>query len=349
METIFKYPGAIHIHTTYSDGTGDVNTIAKIAKKCGLNWIIITDHDDFSIEEGIYDGVYVIKGEEVSHDPTGHLLSFGIKSLIPNMPVKDAIAEAHLQGGFCIAAHPDEGLNKYGQERKNSHVKLNWKDKNIVPDGIEIWNWFSNWADNYDSSNVFTTAYSYFFRHNLVTKPCENTLKWWDELNNVNEQIIPAIGGCDAHALKITKYIPQLTVFPYNTHFDTINNVINLKEKLNSNFEIAKIQILNALRNGNNVIINKKNCINIQDSEISVLNEVSNCHVGEQIKLDRETYLKISLPQKLTIKVLHNGKEIYKNIEKNCCLLLNGIGKYRIEVLKEERGVLYTNPILLIE
>ena len=63
---IYKYIGAIHIHSNHSDGTGDVNLITKAAKSAGLDWIIITDHNNFDIEEGIFNGIYVIKGEELS-------------------------------------------------------------------------------------------------------------------------------------------------------------------------------------------------------------------------------------------------------------------------------------------
>ncbi len=44
MKTTCK--GAIHIHTTHSDGTSTIKEIAKAAKKAGLEWIIITDHNN---------------------------------------------------------------------------------------------------------------------------------------------------------------------------------------------------------------------------------------------------------------------------------------------------------------
>ena len=66
--------GAIHIHSVYSDGTGNIDLISKAAKKAGLDWIIVTDHNSFDIEEGIYNGVYVIKGEEISPKNENHYL-----------------------------------------------------------------------------------------------------------------------------------------------------------------------------------------------------------------------------------------------------------------------------------
>ena len=72
--------GAIHIHSVYSDGTGNVDLISNAAKKAGLDWIIITDHNSFEIQEGIYNGVYVIKGEEISPKNENHYLK---KKYIP--------------------------------------------------------------------------------------------------------------------------------------------------------------------------------------------------------------------------------------------------------------------------
>ena len=37
--------GAFHLHSTYSDGTGTIPEIVRDAKKAGLDWIIITDHN----------------------------------------------------------------------------------------------------------------------------------------------------------------------------------------------------------------------------------------------------------------------------------------------------------------
>ena len=160
----FNYLGAIHIHTKLSDGTGDINSISKAAKKAGLNWIIITDHNNFDIKEGFYNGVCVIKGEEISPCSSNHYIALDIKNLInPSDDTQKFVDEVRAQGGFGFAAHPDEADN-----RKNKAHPIKWTDKTIVPDGIEIWNWFSDWADNYDETNIFKIAYSYFFRHKLI-------------------------------------------------------------------------------------------------------------------------------------------------------------------------------------
>ena len=251
---VFKYTGAFHIHSLFSDGTGDIKTIAHAAKQAGLDWIIITDHNNMSISEGIIDGVTVIKGEEISPAASNHYLALGIdKCIMPLENLQDAVNAVKEAGGFGFAAHPDESAN-----RKNPYKPIKWIDKKIIPDGIEIWNWFSAWADNYESRNIFTQAYAYLFKNRLVKKPYRITLEWLDELNRRTEKIIPAIGGIDAHALKIKKYFLPLCIFPYKTIFKTILNEIILDKPLETDFQERKKQILNALKEGRNIIFNSK-------------------------------------------------------------------------------------------
>lgn len=334
----YQYLGAIHIHSIFSDGTGDINSISHAAKKAGLDWIIITDHNSLEIEEGFYNGVCVIKGEEISPMNDNHYLAFGINEYIYPTTPSEFVEEVKKRGGGGFAAHPDEGLNKKGMPRENSHSPIKWLDKNIRPDGVEIWNWFSQWGDNLNDKNIFTLTYSYLFKNNLVTEPNKETMRWWDDLNNTEEQIVPAIGGVDAHALVIKDYFVPVTIFPYETMFKTITNVLTFEEPLAKDFETRKLQILNAVRTGNNLIINRT-----VDKNIPRMNFVG----GSSLKLHDNLYMDIKTKKKSSIKVLHNGKELYNKIANTCHLLLKEVGKYRVEIKIGRRGFVYTNPILV--
>ena len=172
----YIYKGAIHIHTKLSDGTGDLKTIVKAAKQAGLDWIIITDHNHYDTDEGIIEGIYVIKGQEISPKSCNHYLTFGInETLEENDNPQIYVDKVRELGGFGFAAHPDEGntIDNDGNicPRKNSHHCIPWTDKSVKPDGVEIWNWFSNWADNLDDSSLLTLAYAYIFKHKIIILP----------------------------------------------------------------------------------------------------------------------------------------------------------------------------------
>lgn len=340
----YKYLGVIHIHTIYSDGTGDIDKITKAAKKAGLDWIVITDHDNMDVEEGFLNGVLVIRGEEISPCSKNHYLAFNIET--PVTKIKESGLYIKLvkdQGGFGFIAHPDES-----DERKNPHNPIKWlydySDKEIKPDGIEIWNWFSQWADNYDSSNVFTIINSYINKHQLVNSPYEITLKRWDDMNKNEMNIVPAIGGLDAHAMKISKFLP-IEIFPYSTMFKTITNVITLDKPLSDEFSEAKKQVLNAVKCGNNIIINRNVSKNIP--EISISNSAETVFCGESIKLDDETYINYDLPKNSNARIIKNGQEYCNLYNHKGNLKINEQGKYRLEIKIKGRGFAYSNPILV--
>lgn len=334
----FIYRGCIHIHTKKSDGTGDINSISLAAKKAGLSWIIITDHNYYDCEEGLYNGVYVIKGEEISPQNGNHYLALDIQNIIePNDNPQTYIDEVHKQNGFGFVAHPDEIV-----KRKNKYPALRW-DKKYIPDGVEIWNWFSSWGDNYDSSNIFTLANSFLFKNALVRKALQDSLNWWDELNFNSEKIVPAIGGVDAHALKIRDYVIPVTVFPYKTMFKTIQNLLELKQPLSKDFCEAKRQILDAIKSGNNIIIN--NLVADEKPIFYIQNAQQIAQSGEEIKKDIQTYLNVELKQKMLIKIVWNGQEIHQCFAKNCKLYLSEVGKYRLELYMKNKAFAYSNPI----
>ena len=349
---IYSYKGAIHIHSKLSDGTGDIKAIAKAAKQVGLDWVIITDHNYYDNDESIIDGVYVIKAQEISPHQCNHYLAFDVNDIIePEDNPQIYVDKVRELGGFGFAAHPDEGttVNKKGEvcKRKNSNHCIPWTNKDVKPDGVEIWNWFSNWADNLDDSNIFTLAYAYLFKHKIIKKPSDITLEWWDKLNNETESIVPALGGVDAHALKIYKYIIPVTVFPYKTCFSTITNTIFLKEPLSENIMTAKKQILNAIKNGNSIITNQHISKDLPDIYVTCSSGKYYC--GENIVLDDECCLHFNSNQTMKICLIYNGCEISKSSSDKLIYPIKKSGKYRLEVQYKNQGFLYTNPFNIKE
>ena len=71
--------GIVHVHTTLSDGGGTPEGVAAAAKKAGLRFVVITDHNNLEAKpfEGDHDGVLVLVGTEIS-TTAGHVLGFGI-------------------------------------------------------------------------------------------------------------------------------------------------------------------------------------------------------------------------------------------------------------------------------
>ena len=122
----------------------------------------------------------------------------------------------------------------------------------------------------------------------------------------------------------------DITVFPYKDCFNTITNIISLDEELSSDVNVAKMQILNAIKNGNNIIANR-----------AILNEIPELSFGN----DNCFFFKSKFV--MDISILRNG-EVYSKLKaKECCIPLNKCGKYRIEISYKGKGYIYTNPFLV--
>lgn len=99
--------GAFHIHSTLSDGRATPSQIARAAKRAGLQFIVMTDHNLITLSEPTFeDGVLVISGVELS-TRDGHLVVVGAKRGL-SRPGKDPDPVRHSQqlGGLAILAHP---------------------------------------------------------------------------------------------------------------------------------------------------------------------------------------------------------------------------------------------------
>lgn len=339
---VFLYPGAIHIHTIHSDGTGGLEEIVRAAKKARLSWIIITDHNKMVVKEGIYDGICVIVGEEISPEHGNHYLAFDIKIPIScDMPPADYIEKVKEQGGFGFIAHPDES-----EFRKNSYKNLSWEDLSTKDfDGIEIWNYMSNWADGYNAENPLKVVNSYLFRNN-ISGPTKKIFELWDNLNNENPNIVPAIGGVDAHAFNIKRAFITFKIFPYKNTFKKITNFIHLDKPMPEDFESCKRVILDAIKSGRNII---KNCAWGRKAQpvFYIQNRYEQVYSGGSIGLDNCSKLVVELPLKAEIKILHNGEIVLQKKAKQIELENIKKGKYRFEAYYNGSPWIFSNPVLV--
>ncbi len=109
--------GAFHVHTTRSDGRGTPAQVAVAAKAAGLDFVILTDHNDFELRPPEYvQGVLLVHGVEISTSD-GHLVAFGmsrpLEGVRPWMPPGDAVRAVANAGGTAVLAHPVQKRNPW--------------------------------------------------------------------------------------------------------------------------------------------------------------------------------------------------------------------------------------------
>lgn len=346
----YEYPGAIHIHTKYSDGTSSIEDIVKYAKKAGLNWIIITDHNNIeglkNGKEGYYDDVCVLVGTEISPGKSNHYLALDVyEEISEELAPAEFIKKVNDLGGFGFVAHPDEKT-----PRENNYPALRWEDWSINGfQGLEIWNYMSDWVDTLNEKNKLKK----FLRpQSTLQGPTLNVMKWWDDLNNKNGKIVPAIAGLDVHAFEYKYFGFNLKVFPYDKSFKTLKNWIHTDGLLSKDFETAKKQIYSALKAGNNMMINHalgtpKNLVftAIKREDQRYIKAV----VGEFLEIEDSFFINIELPEACDIKLYKNGELLKQQYTDKLKTDLEDPGSYRFEAHKNNQHWILSNPIRVVK
>jgi hypothetical protein len=242
----------VHVHSTYSDGTGTVPQIADAAKRAGVDVVLLTDHDTLAAkrrgEERWYDDVLVLVGEEVSPTDRDHFLAFGIDDEIDRRltgpEICDAVAAA---GGFGFAAHP---FSRGSARFKRPGIPFGERD---CLDGIELWSFLNDTGERVrgfgDLARMILTP------QRAIGGPPEGNLREWDRLCQVRR--VAAIGGLDAHqfGVRIAGRVP-LRLMGYARAFKQLHTHVLVAEGLTGELEHDRALVFDALREGRCYIAN---------------------------------------------------------------------------------------------
>lgn len=105
------YAGALHIHSTYSDGVGTVEQIAQAANDAGLDYFVLCDHSNLdpllNHQDGWHGQTLVLAGTEITTD-TGHLLALDVPPSFVPAPGNASQAQEAIRaaGGIGFIALP---------------------------------------------------------------------------------------------------------------------------------------------------------------------------------------------------------------------------------------------------
>lgn len=343
----------LHLHSTYSDGSGDYRAITLAALKTEVDVIILTDHnilvkglEGYRRSQGRT--VLVLTGEEV-HDQNrepqkNHTLVIGAEKEMAGFAPdpQTLIDEVNRAGGLSFLAHPYEFDLPMIHEPDISWV--NWEVEDFT--GLELWNGLSEFKTVVRS---LRDGIKYLFLPEMMAHgPLKPTLAKWDELLNAGKKV-NAVGGSDAHAIKFQKAILKRTVFPYEFHFSAINNHLIVDEGLSGSINLDKAVVYEALRKGSS-FIGYDLPAPTRGFRFVIDDDDQEYHLGDSFSMKDGATARVSLPESANIRLIHNGKVIseQKNANRLTCSITQP-GYYRVECslffLGEERGWIYSNPI----
>lgn len=322
--------GAIHIHSTHSDGTGSIEEILEAGDK--LDFLILTDHHTLKAKktgwEGWHKNTLLLLGEEVSCRD-GDCLCLGTKEEIPpHGRGEDTLQAVRNQGGLSILAHPHGTYCPL--IRKIDHSWKNWET--TLFDGIELWSYMFDWVSRFKYHQWWKHYYS---PHSQIQGPPQETLKKWDEI--CQERRCFAIGGLDAHAKKLL----QFTVFPYKHCFESLRTHTLVAGGLSHSGEDGE-RVLRSLADGKSFIgfdglsCSKGTQFQSADGEIQM---------GDETLYNRPTLLIGKTPREALLRILKNGKTVVENTTQTLAFKVHEPGVYRLEAWLGGKPWIYTNPI----
>lgn len=345
----------LHMHTTYSDGTGTHQDIARAGLEAGLDVAIVTDHNVLvNGTEGYHkrgkQRFLLLVGEEI-HDQAripqkNHLLVFNANRELATFAAvpQNLIDHVRRAGGLAFMAHPHDSAFPALKE-----TAISWDDWDVQGyTGLELWNGLSEIKTR--SKSFLHILFFVYFPHFLNLQPPLPTLQKWDELLNAGKRIV-VIGGSDAHAFKISAGPLRRVVFPYAFHFQTINTHLLTPSALTGDLATDKKMIYESLAAGHCFVACDLHhsargfCFTAQGRDKNVI-------MGDEIPAEGGVTLKIRLPGMADCRLLKDGKMIraWKDTDIGTYITTEP-GVYRVEVWRRAlgrlRGWIFSNPIYI--
>jgi hypothetical protein len=342
----------LHMHTRYSDGTGSHQDIASAAIRCGLDAVIVTDHNVLvkGTEGYVHQGphrVLMLIGEEL-HDQNrqpqkNHLLALGVDHEMATLASEPrglmrAIRDA---GGLSFIAHPDDPAAPAFGETDISWV--DWLARDFT--GIELWNGLSE-LKTVIHTRLHGVLYA-FFPALVARAPIAQTIRKWDEL--LGQARVVAIGGSDAHALHLHMGPLSRVIFPYEFHFRAINTHVFLPTPLSGDFAQDRRLIYTAFAAGH-CFVGYDLPGSTRGFQFNAAGRETSAIMGDEIPCRGGVTLQAHVPTPAELRLICDGKPI-RTLRNSYALthLTTEPGVYRIEAyrrfLGRKRGWIFSNPI----
>jgi hypothetical protein len=251
MSELHDLSGVLHVHSTYSDGTGTVPEIAAAAGANALDFVLLTDHDTLAArdrgEEGWHDGVLVLVGEEVSPRRENHYLAFDLERPIDHAGLTPAgiVERVNEEGGFGFLSHP---FSKGSERFRRGGEGMPWRDLECDGyTGLELWSFVTDTAERVNSIRElvsFIAAPGRFIDH-----PPNRNLRLWDEICARRRCV--ALGGIDAHqvGIRVRGRVP-LRLMAYKRSFRYLRTHLLSEKPLAGVLDRDRAAVYDALRAG---------------------------------------------------------------------------------------------------
>ena len=341
--------GVVHVHSLYSDGTGTVPEIAAAAEANDLDFLLLTDHDTLGAkqngEEGWYESVLVLVGEEVSPRKGGHYLAFGLDRAIDHRRLDgyQIVEQVGQAGGFGFLSHPfSKGSRRFRRP------PMSWSAMDATGYvGLELWSLVTDSAEKID--RISDALRFIITPGRFVDHPPSSNLEIWDELCRARRCV--ALGGIDAHqiGIRIGNRVP-LRLMAYKRSFRYLRTHLLTDRPLEKDLERDRTLVYEALRAGHAYIA--MDSLAPAHGFRFTANGPQTLEMGDEAPAgDAAWHFHADLPRRARVRLVRDGSEIAGAEAAAVEHEATGPGVYRIEAYLHSKGRertwILSNPIYL--
>lgn len=334
----YDYRGVINIHSNLSIGSSSPVQIVSAAKAAGLDFLILTDLNDFDSPGGsdTYHGsTLLLNGGKLSYldsrflhyAPTGSRLGETLGEA--QVRLADALTQNvdANAGHLLVLAHPFK-------------TGFSWSgDFPTGADGFEVLNVKSLSNRAWESSKVSTlwSLVTYPFNPRLAflrlfSEPTDE-LAWWDQTGQSRRIVGFAGAEASARAIPLAGYLVR---FPsYQRSFEFVSNHVLLRSELTGNPTSDKAKLFQALKNGSFYL--SVDLLGDPKGFNAWIEDRTRTHpMGAELKWNKSMVLRVTLPQEPTsffeIVVYRDGERerTYNTVEIEHPIEQPGV--YRVQV-----------------
>ena len=304
LDPLTRVRGVVHVHSTLSDGSGSPEEIVAAAVAAGLDFVVLTDHNNFDAKplEGFGDtSVLTIVGTEISNHG-GHLIALGLSAPSHRFSGNglDALRDVTSLGGTTFAAHPD-----------SPRADLGWTDWTLPGGwGLEVVNGDSQWRRAGWLHAVGATlrypVHPVRALLGLTRRPA--ILERWDAL--LRDREVPAIAGADAHGA----FRPSTLSLPlpsYDAVFATVQNYVLLDGPLTGHSERDIEAVVTALARGRSYV-GVGGLADPSGFSLVAERDGQQWHMGDRVPAEAPVTVRVAgaLPHNSEIRLLRDGVEL---------------------------------------
>lgn len=334
-----EYVGAIHLHSCYSDGSGTLREITAAARRAGLDFVVLTDHDTLRPRddrwEGWRDGVLVVVGVEVTCRGRSHVVALNARDVtdLRWKPIRRVLFDLQNQGAAAFVAHAHPA-HIMGISLKAGEL-ADWEIPGFT--GVELWSFMHDICNGLAPWRVPSFVRNW---RRFIRGPHPDTIAHWDRITQARR--FTAIGALDNHAITVPVFGGQ--VLPYDAGFRTLRTHVFCDFLTGQPDDAARI--VEAICKGRGFL-----ALDLDADSRGFRFETTTggavLRMGDECPWPGPVRLLVQSPVDAELVILRNGTPVAEAVATTLEHTADQPGVYRAEARLDGKPWVYTNPIYL--